>query len=80
MFSHFSCCLHAQAAAQRKPDFELGVFADPIYFGQFPDSVRARLPHLPEISPELVCLSGIRHQTWHLTIPLSLLGSKFFAI
>ncbi len=50
-------CMYTQAAAQRKTDFELGVFADPIYFGQFPDSVRARIPYLPELSPELVaCL------------------------
>ncbi len=44
----------AQAAAQRKMDFEVGVYMDPIFFGQFPDSVRARLPYLPKITPELV--------------------------
>ena len=44
-----------QAAAQRKRDFIMGVFADPIYLGQFPDSVRARVPYLPEITPDLVC-------------------------
>ena len=43
-----------QAAAERKMEFEFGVFAHPIFFGQFPESVRARLPYLPEISPELV--------------------------
>ncbi|EIE24321.1 glycoside hydrolase [Coccomyxa subellipsoidea C-169] len=41
------------AAAQRKMDFEVGVYMDPIFFGQFPDSVRARLPYLPDITPKL---------------------------
>ena len=45
-----------QAATQQKRDFILGVFADPIYFGQFPDSVRARVPHLPDITPDLVSI------------------------
>ncbi|BDA45965.1 beta-glucosidase 6 [Coccomyxa sp. Obi] len=42
-----------QEAAQRKQDFEVGVFADAVYFGQFPDSVRARVPYLPEIPDDL---------------------------
>lgn len=46
--------MSCQEAAQRKQDFEVGVFADPVYFGQFPDSVRARVPYLPEIPDELV--------------------------
>ena len=39
-------------------DFEVGVYMDPIFFGQFPDSVRARLPYLPEITPKLVSTNG----------------------
>ncbi|CAL8468093.1 g7632 [Coccomyxa elongata] len=42
-----------KGAAQRRLDFTLGLFADPVYLGQFPDSVRARVPYLPEITPEL---------------------------
>ena len=48
-----------QAAVIRKMEFEYGIFADPIFFGQFPDSVRARLPYLPEISPELVLVPNL---------------------
>ena len=54
---HTKLRCHAQEAAQRKQDFEVGVFADPVYFGQFPDSVRARVPYLPDIPDKLVkCL------------------------
>ena len=51
-------CLHVQAAVQLKMDFELGLYADPIYLGDFPDSLKARLPTLPAISPELVWISN----------------------
>ncbi|BDA42218.1 beta-glucosidase 1A [Coccomyxa sp. Obi] len=45
--------IHDAGAAQRRLDFVLGLFADPVYLGQFPDSVKARVPYLPEITPEL---------------------------
>ena len=34
----------------------LGVFADPIYFGDYPASVKQRISVLQPISSELVCL------------------------
>lgn len=43
-----------QAAAQRMVEFWLGTFADPIYLGDWPASVKARIPYIPTITPELV--------------------------
>ena len=43
-----------QAAAQRMVEFWLGTFADPIYLGDWPASVKARIPYIPAITPELV--------------------------
>ena len=43
-----------QAAAQRMVEFWLGTFADPIYLGDWPESVKARIPYIPKITPELV--------------------------
>ena len=48
--------LAVQAAAQRMVEFWLGTFADPIYFGDWPASVKARIPFIPEITPDLVSL------------------------
>ena len=45
-----------QAAAQRMVEFWLGTFADPIYLGDWPASVKARIPYIPTITPELVSL------------------------
>ena len=45
---------NVQAAAQRMVEFWLGTFADPIYLGDWPASVKARIPYLPTITPELV--------------------------
>lgn len=53
--SKFPC--HSQEAAQRRIDFDIGLYVDPVYFGQFPDSVRARVPYLPEIPDDLVLSS-----------------------
>eukprot|EP00884_Botryococcus_braunii_P006572 jgi/Botrbrau1/15916/Bobra.40_1s0097.2 len=39
-------------AAQRHLDFIFGVFADPVYFGDYPASVRAALPDLPTFTEE----------------------------
>lgn len=42
-----------QAAAERSLEFYLGWFADPIYFGEYPESMRSRLgERLPEFTPE----------------------------
>ena len=41
------------AASQRSMEFNLGWAADPIYFGEYPSSMRARLgARLPAFSPE----------------------------
>ncbi|CAK0738170.1 hypothetical protein CVIRNUC_001004 [Coccomyxa viridis] len=42
-----------KAAAQRMVEFWLGTFADPIYLGDWPESVKARIPYIPKINPEL---------------------------
>ena len=47
-----------QAAANRKLEYMLGVFADPIYFGDYPASVKERISVLQPISPELVRMLG----------------------
>ncbi|KAK9823911.1 hypothetical protein WJX72_006306 [[Myrmecia] bisecta] len=41
-----------KAAAQRHMDFFLGIYADPVYFGEYPQSVRDRVPCLPHFSDE----------------------------
>lgn len=43
-----------QDAAQRKMEFMLGAFADPIFKGDFPASVKQRISFLPQITPQLV--------------------------
>lgn len=35
----------------------LGVFADPIYYGDYPASVKERVPVLHQITPDLARLS-----------------------
>ena len=35
-------------------EFWLGTFADPIYLGDWPESVKSRIPFIPKITPELV--------------------------
>ena len=35
-------------------EFWLGTFADPIYRGDWPESVKSRIPFIPKITPELV--------------------------
>jgi hypothetical protein len=35
-------------------EYMLGVFADPIYFGDYPASVKQRVSVLHEMTPELV--------------------------
>ncbi|BDA49688.1 beta-glucosidase 6 [Coccomyxa sp. Obi] len=39
-------------AAQRNLDFILGIYADPIFLGDYPATVRARVPDLPEFTAE----------------------------
>ena len=51
----FGVCVE-QEAANRKMEYMLGVFADPIYFGDYPASVKARVSVLQPISSELVRL------------------------
>ncbi len=41
-----------QEAAQRNLDFILGIYADPIFLGDYPASVRSRITDLPEFTPE----------------------------
>lgn len=44
-------------AAERKLEFAISWFADPIYFGKYPDSMRKQLgDRLPEFTPEEVAL------------------------
>jgi len=48
-----------QAAAQRHLDFALGLYADPIYLGDYPQSVKALVPSLPALSDhEKASLNG----------------------
>ena len=46
-----------QDAANRKMEYMLGVFADPIYFGDYPASIKERVSVLQPISSELVRLA-----------------------
>ena len=46
-----------QDAAERKMEFMLGAFADPIFKGDFPASVKQRITFLPQITPQLVSSS-----------------------
>ncbi len=41
-----------QAAAQRHLDFTLGLYADPIYLGDYPQSVKALVPSLPALTDQ----------------------------
>ena len=41
-----------QAAAQRYLDFNLGVYADPCFLGDYPESVRKAVPALPKFTKE----------------------------
>ncbi len=43
-----------QEAAQRNLDFILGIYADPIFLGDYPASVRERVPDLPEFTAEQI--------------------------
>ncbi|BDA42216.1 beta-glucosidase 1B [Coccomyxa sp. Obi] len=40
-------------AAQKKNEFMVGSYADPIYLGDFPASVKDCIPFLPKITPQL---------------------------
>ncbi|BDA42217.1 beta-glucosidase 34 [Coccomyxa sp. Obi] len=40
-------------AAQRRMEFQMGSFAEPIYKGDFPESVKQRITYLPKIVPQL---------------------------
>ena len=40
-------------AAQRYLDFQLGIYGDPVFLtGDYPPSVRARVPALPQFTPQ----------------------------
>ena len=41
-----------QAAASRHLDFILGLYADPIYLGDYPQSVKDRVPSLPALTDQ----------------------------
>ncbi len=40
-----------QAAAERNMLFSIGLYADPLYFGDYPAAVRQRVPHLQRFTP-----------------------------
>ena len=40
-----------QAAAERNMLFCIGLYADPLYFGDYPAAVRERVPHLQRFKP-----------------------------
>ncbi|DBA77308.1 TPA: hypothetical protein ACH3X2_000830 [Trebouxia sp. C0005] len=40
------------AAAQRHVDFTLGLYADPVYLGDYPQSVKALVPSLPALTDQ----------------------------
>ena len=44
-------CTHMQAAAERNMLFCIGLYADPLYFGDYPAEVRRRVPHLQRFTP-----------------------------
>ncbi|XP_078432569.1 beta glucosidase 42 isoform X2 [Wolffia australiana] len=70
----FSSAIHDKTAAQRRLDFHLGWFLDPIFFGDYPKTMREKLGNnLPEFSDkekELLHRSldfvGINHYTTRL--------------
>ena len=41
-----------QAAAQRCLEFMCARFSDPVYFGDYPQSIRDAVPDLPKFTPE----------------------------
>ena len=41
-----------QAAAERKVEFMAGIFGDPLYLGDWPASVKQRVPTLPAITTD----------------------------
>lgn len=44
--------MEIQEAAQRHIDFTLGIYADPIFKGEYPKAVRQRVKHLQEFTME----------------------------
>lgn len=46
------CAVHLQAAAQRYLDFNLGIYADPCFLGDYPASVRKAVKALPHFTEE----------------------------
>lgn len=43
-----------QAAAERKMEYMLAAFADPIFKGDYPASVKQRISFLPQITAQMV--------------------------
>ena len=41
-----------QAAASRQLDFILGLYADPVFLGDYPQSVKDRVPSLPPLTDQ----------------------------
>lgn len=41
-----------QAAAERHIEFQVALYADPLYLGDYPASVRQRVPSLPKFTAE----------------------------
>ncbi|KAK9827612.1 hypothetical protein WJX81_006199 [Elliptochloris bilobata] len=48
----FSSSSQDQAAADRKVEFMAGIFGDPLYLGDWPASVKQRVPNLPTITSD----------------------------
>ena len=51
-YLHFLACGANQAAAQRYLDFNLGLYADPCFLGDYPESVKQAVPALPAFTQE----------------------------
>eukprot|EP01018_Ginkgo_biloba_P014657 Gb_10041 [translate_table: standard] len=73
----FTDAVEDKAAAQRRLEFQLGWFLDPLYFGDYPAIMRTKLgDHLPQFSPAEAALLhgsadfvGLNHYTTRYVIP-----------
>lgn len=52
MFVNLQLGVHTQDAAERKIEFMAGIFGDPLWLGDWPPAVRARIPYLPKFSSQ----------------------------
>ena len=52
LFVNFPLGVRTQDAAERKIEFMAGIFGDPLWLGDWPPAVRARIPYLPKFSSQ----------------------------